>query len=232
MNVHQFRHSLWKVVFNAGVNQRYHQRTAGLRGALDKLVKISVGLLALAALVAAILGEPARAWDIGFAAAAAAAAVTLNVLPVSESAAFSQEMFRAWTDLRICAQVLYGKSERVRPERSCALRLDRTARRNAPRRSSSSTGKSRTRTGAGCWRVTTATKKASSATVKLAPLPLRRRRRRRRYRSLRLIRPWRHVRSLVRKFRPRAWRRRWRWPTWFLWHLSFLAKGWIKGRRR
>jgi len=112
MTPQELRDKVYEVRYTSEMNQLYHQRTAHKWWLWDKAVKIVVCLLAVFALVAAItadFGEFYRATEIGLAALAAIAAVILNVIPVGEWEAHSSELFRAWSDLRTCAELLEVK---------------------------------------------------------------------------------------------------------------------------
>jgi hypothetical protein len=99
------RNALWELIRTCSVNQRYHQRLAWWFGAFDKLSKIAVGVVAIAALVLTLMGEDWHNAEIEWAIAAAVLAVAINVLPFGEREKIYDELFRCWSDLRIDAEV-------------------------------------------------------------------------------------------------------------------------------
>ncbi len=111
MNVEKQRDLLHELTYTCTMNQLYHQRFAHWWWRWDKAVKITVGLLAVIALVAVYLPEspgwwiePLSAW------LAAIAAIVLNVVPVGEWESRHSELFRAWSDLGARANLLELKT--------------------------------------------------------------------------------------------------------------------------
>jgi len=97
------------------MNQRYHQSRASLFARWDRRVKIAVGLLAVAGAVLAFSGSVV--WSVIISCLAAAAAVVLNVIPISDWHCHHVELFRRWTDLREDADaLLFDLNDDVPPE--------------------------------------------------------------------------------------------------------------------
>jgi hypothetical protein len=100
MTIVECRRHLWELKFTAGVNQRYHQRLESWFGALDKSVRIAVGVLAVLSFWTAFpnASPPGAAFWIGL--SGVIAALVLNVIPIGVREKFHGEMFRGWSDLR------------------------------------------------------------------------------------------------------------------------------------
>lgn len=95
----------YRVSVTAGMNQRYHQAYTRFWMRWDRASRISVGVLAVGGAMLAVVtsvNTDARwlAASISIAALAAVAAVTLNVVPLSDWALQSSDLFRRWTELR------------------------------------------------------------------------------------------------------------------------------------
>lgn len=120
MTPERFNALVDELVFICDMNQRYHQHIQRQCWAWDKAVKIAVAALAIGALVSAIIGEPARTFDIGLAACAAVVAIVLNVIPVGEWEREYAEMFRSWSDLRFCAEQLRLKQSEAETVSECS----------------------------------------------------------------------------------------------------------------
>ncbi len=97
---------LYDVRFTAGFNQRYHQICEWRYGIADKSVRIAVGVLAIASLVAtAMRGGWLADHSLGVSVIALIAAIILNVIPLGEREKFHGELFHRWTDLRKDAEL-------------------------------------------------------------------------------------------------------------------------------
>ncbi len=100
-----FKDRLYGLIRTCGINQRYHHRLSWWFGFFDKLTKISIGAVAIAALVATLLGTDWHDVEVQFAIAAAILAIAINVLPFGEREKVYDELFRCWSDLRTDAEV-------------------------------------------------------------------------------------------------------------------------------
>ncbi len=105
MNKDQLANKVYHLSVTAGMNQRYHQDRAFLWTLWDRICKIIVAALAVAALclcvvTAVVEGVIWDEWSIGVAIAAAVAAIALNVLPLGDWASQHNALFERWTDYR------------------------------------------------------------------------------------------------------------------------------------
>ena len=106
MNPHEFQQKVWELTQTAAINQRYHQRLEWWWGAADKLVRILVGILAVASLVVTIAGSDFQTSAVVIGFASVIAAIVLNVIPLGDREKFYGEMFRRWSDFRKDAEKL------------------------------------------------------------------------------------------------------------------------------
>ncbi len=86
----------------AGMNQRYHQTIAARWGCGDAATKITVGLFAVAGAVVSV-ATSGGGWgtaSIVVSFIAAFAAISLNVVPLSDRKELHLDLFRRWTGLR------------------------------------------------------------------------------------------------------------------------------------
>src|SRR5579871_2144729 len=103
MQKDEYCRRLHEVKWTAGVSARYHQKLEYIFGWLDKGVRISVAVVALAAVILAVPPLELHWPSFWVAVLAAVLAVALNVIPVVEKEKFHGEMFRAWSELRKAA---------------------------------------------------------------------------------------------------------------------------------
>jgi len=92
-----------------GSNQRYHHLLEWWWGAIDKTVRIAVGVIAVLSFWAAFPNStsPGAAFWIGL--TGVVVALFLNVIPLGDREKFHGEMFRRWSDLRADTEVLEVK---------------------------------------------------------------------------------------------------------------------------
>lgn len=94
----ELKSRLYDLRFTAGFNIRYHHCYEAWYGKWDKIIRASVGLLAVAGLVLSIKDYPPVGMWLGI--ASLALAVVLNVIPVADWEKKHGELFRLWSDLR------------------------------------------------------------------------------------------------------------------------------------
>jgi hypothetical protein len=99
MDKAEFDTRLREVVYCSRVNQRYHQLLEWRWGAIDKLVRAAVGILAIAGVVLAV-PKLDLAWP-GFwvALASVVVAAVLNIFAIGDWEKSHGELFRLWNDL-------------------------------------------------------------------------------------------------------------------------------------
>lgn len=91
---------LHEVKWTAGASARYHQKLEAHFRFLDKVIRVSVAVLAVAAGILAVPPLELHWWSFVAAVLAVIAAVALNVFTFVEDEKFHGEMFRAWSELR------------------------------------------------------------------------------------------------------------------------------------
>jgi hypothetical protein len=106
MKAQELRHKIYDLVYTSEMNGRYHQKKAHMCWWGDKAVKVAVASLAALALVTVFVPESWKWVELTFAFLALVAAVALNAIPVGEWEGYYQELFRAWSELRIAAERL------------------------------------------------------------------------------------------------------------------------------
>jgi len=94
----QLLDDLHAIQYTACINQRYNQRLASHRDVWDRIIKIAVGVASVAGLVLTFTGPNAAEIAIGV--VSLIAAITLNIVPVSDWAQHYRMLFAHWTDLR------------------------------------------------------------------------------------------------------------------------------------
>lgn len=103
MTKKEFAAEQYRISFIAGMNQCYHQRMACRWGRCDRVVRITVGLLAVVSLILAVnppTGDASTQISIGVAIVGMIAAVVLNITSFGDWQRDHASLFRAWTELR------------------------------------------------------------------------------------------------------------------------------------
>lgn len=102
----EFWKKLGALIITCDVNQRYHQTTAWNWKAFDRITKILVAVMAVAALCLTVAhDESIHVLEIIFGSIASIAAIALNVVPFGEYEKSSDEMFHSWSDVRKDAEI-------------------------------------------------------------------------------------------------------------------------------
>jgi hypothetical protein len=106
MDADQVAKQIHCLQYTSGINQRYHQRLEWWWGFADKVIRISVGVLAVFGLWASMNGPGSADTAEALAVGSLALAVALNVIPSAEREKFHGELFHRWSDLRRSAELL------------------------------------------------------------------------------------------------------------------------------
>lgn len=104
MTTKEYCDELYKLKFMCGFNQQYHQILEWRYGVADKLVKVALAIFTLIGVVLAFPSLASPTAGVVVAVAAAAAAWTLNIIPLDSREKFHGEMFRLWSDLHADAE--------------------------------------------------------------------------------------------------------------------------------
>src|SRR5712692_1310115 len=100
----ELKNRLDDLIYQCGMNQCYHQRTAAVLGRWDKGIRITIGILAVVGLVLAVPTLKISKIDVGTTGLVTAivslvAAVILNIVPVGDREKLHGELFRLWSEL-------------------------------------------------------------------------------------------------------------------------------------
>ena len=109
MTIAGCRKHLWDLKFTTGSNQRYHHCLEWWWGAIDKTVRIAVGVIAVLGFWTAFPNAATASAAFWIGLIGVVIALFLNVIPLGDREKFHGEMFRRWSDLRAESEVLEVK---------------------------------------------------------------------------------------------------------------------------